>query len=74
MLFLSFLEIRQFTFGLFNFALRSLLGLFYKAMQKNESAVNPSRKQDTVVNRSKFPNLSVKVFGIFFGEIGAVFG
>ena len=51
-----------------------LLGLFYKAMQKNENAVNPSRKQDTVVNRSKFPNLSVKVFGIFFGEIGAIFG
>ena len=43
-------------------------------MQKNESAVNPSRKQDTVVNRSKFPNLSVKVLGIFFGEIGAIFG
>jgi len=43
-------------------------------MQKNESTVNPSRKQDTVVNGSKFPNLSVKMFGIFFGEIGAIFG
>lgn len=43
-------------------------------MQKNESTVNPSRKQNTVVNRSKFPNLSVKVFGIFLWEIGAIFG